>query len=217
MVNPSDIVSVVITDDHPMLREGLRSILRLHPHITVLGDYGSGEQLLQGLTQKLPEILLLDLQLPDINGGELASKLRKKYPDLKIIILTGNNSVYSARLLLDIGVHGYLLKNSEQHLLIDAINHVQRGYTYISPELQQRLFRMSKQMSNEQINAADLTARELEVLKLIAAEFTSHEIADKLRISHRTVEHHRVAIMHKLGTKNMIGMVKKGILLGLVE
>lgn len=211
-----DIISIFITDDHPLLREGLVSILGLHDHIQVTGSYGKGEHLLRALNQDVPDILLLDLQLADTNGEELAPRLLKNYPKMKIIILTGNNSVYSARLLLDMGVHGYLLKNSEQHLLIDAIHHVQEGNVFISPELQKRLFRMSKQLKNE-FGPADLTGREIEILKLIAHEHTSQEISEILNISLKTVENHRLSLMHKMGTRNMIGMVKKGILMGLID
>lgn len=215
--NSAEKVSIFITDDHPVLREGLISILGLQPNLEVVGDYGSGAQLLQALQIRVPDILLLDLQLSNENGEDIVPKLLRDYPDLKIIILTGNSSAYSARLLLDMGVHGYLLKNTEQHLLVEAIQNVYRDFIFISPELQKRLFRMSKQLKGEMTRAEDLTSREIQILKLIADEFTSQEIADQLRLSLRTVENHRLALMQKLGAKNMIGMVKKGILLGLIE
>lgn len=210
-------ISIVIVDDHPMLRHGLISMFSLHSHIKVIGDYGSADSLMKALAIGQPDILLLDLSIPDISGEDLAPKLLRLYPKMKIIILTGNNSAYSARMLLDNGVQGYLLKNSEQHLLLQAITNVQRGFTFISPELQDRVFRMSKQIKNDLISAENLTNREIQVLRMIANEQTSQQIADELGLSLRTVENYRMVLMQKLGAKNMIGMVKKGIMLGLIE
>ncbi len=212
-----DKISIAIADDHPLLRHGLISMLSLHEHIHITGDYSSAESTLAGLALKQPDILLLDLSLPDMNGEDLAPHLLKKYPTMKIIILTSNNSAYSARILLDHGVQGYLLKNSEQHLLLEAIKNVHQGCIFISPELQERVFKMAKQIKNDLISADNLTNREIQVLRLIADELTSQQIADKLGLSLRTVENYRMVLMQKLGAKNMIGMVKKGIMLGLIE
>lgn len=212
-----DRISIFIADDHPMLRHGLISMLSLQEHIQVTGDYGNAEHLLTGLSGYQPDILLLDLSLPDISGEDLAPRLLKMYPKMKIIILTSNNSAYSARMLLDNGVHGYLLKNSEQHLLLQAITNVHQGCIFISPELQERIFKMAKQIKNDLISSDNLTNREIQVLRLIADELTSQQIADELGLSLRTIENYRMILMQKLGAKNMIGMVKKGILLGLIE
>lgn len=216
-MSTTDRISIMITDDHPMLRNGLKGILALQEHISVLGDYGNTAQLLQALQAQQPDVLLLDLQLPGTRGDEIAPLLLRQYPDMRIIILTGNNSAYNARLLLDLGVQGYLVKNTEEHLLISAIRKVHEGHTFVSPELQDRLFRMSKQVKNELVTADDLTTREVQVLNLIADELTSQAIADQLGLSLRTIENYRLVLMQKLGAKNMIGMIKKGIQLGLIE
>jgi len=207
----------MITDDHPMLRNGLKGILSLEADITVLDEYGNTKRLLKALELKQPDILLLDLQLPGTRGDEIIPELLLRYPKMRIIILTGNNSAYNARILLDIGVHGYLVKNMEEHLIISAIRKVNDGDIFVSPELQERLLRMSKKIKNELINADDLTSREVQVLKLIADELTSQAIADQLGLSLRTIENYRLVLMQKLGAKNMIGMIKKGIQLGLIE
>lgn len=210
-------ISIMITDDHPMLRNGLKGILSLEKHISVLGEYGNAAQLLGALQERQPDILLLDLQLPGTRGDEIAPQLLKQYPGMRIIILTGNNSAHNARMLLDLGVHGYLVKNTEEHLLISAIQKVYAGHTFVSPDLQERLFRMSKQIKSELITADDLTPREVQVLNLIADELTSQAIAEQLGLSLRTIENYRLILMQKLGAKNMIGMIKKGIQLGLID
>lgn len=213
----TELITIVITDDHPTLRHGLISMLQLQANMKVIGDYGKAAHLLPALATQQPDILLLDLQMPDVGGEELVPQLRQLYPDMKIIILTGNNSAYIAKNLIEQGVKGYLLKNTEQHLLIQAINNIHQGFTFISPELQDRVLRLTRQIKNEGVNIDSLTNREIQVLKMIAAEQTSQEIATELGLSLRTIENYRMILMQKLGAKNMIGMVKKGILLGLIE
>ncbi len=212
-----DTISIMITDDHPMLRQGLITMLQQQSNMRVTGDYNNGQALLQALQIQVPDILLLDLNMPEISGEELVPKILQLYPRLKIIILTGNNSAVIVRGLLELGVHGYLLKNSEQHLLIQAITDVYKGKTYISPELQERILRTSKEMKDSMIDAEALTGREIQVLKMIADELTNQQIADELDLSLRTIENYRTILMQKLGAKNMIGAVKKGILLGLIQ
>lgn len=209
--------TITITDDHPMLRDAIKGILQLRDDLEIIGTYGTGEQLLHSFYNQKPDLLLLDLQLPDTTGDQLVPKLFKSHPELKIIILTGNSSVYNARMLLDLNVQGYLLKNLEQYMLFEAIDCVNRGDTFVSPELQRKLFRLSKQIKQELISTDDISEREVEILNFIANEYKSQEIADKLGISLKTVENHRLALMQKLDTKNMIGMVKKGMLLGLIK
>jgi DNA-binding NarL/FixJ family response regulator len=210
-------ITLMLTDDHPMLRKGLMGTLSLHAGMEVIGEFGSVAHLMQALVQQQPDILLLDLHMPGMRGDEAVSSLIKQYPAMKIIILTGNNSAFNAKMLLDMGVSGYLVKNAEDHLLINAIEEVYGGNIFVSPELKQRLLRMAKQAKGELLTAEGLTNREVEVLKLAADELTNQQIADRLQLSLRTIENYRLILMQKLGVRNLAGMIKKGIQLGLIE
>ncbi len=213
----SDIISIFITDDHAMLRQGLVTILQQQAHMRVTGDFNTGHELLQGLRREQPDILLLDLNMPGISGEELVPQLRQLYPKMKIIILTGNDSAFIVRKLLEHGIHGYLLKNSEQDLLVQAIMDVYAGQSYISPELQERILSTSKEMKDSMPARVALTSREVQLLNMIANELSSQQIADELDLNLRTVEKYRTVMMQKLGVMNVAGAVKKGMLLGLIK
>jgi DNA-binding NarL/FixJ family response regulator len=217
MIESLDRIKLTITDDHPMIRDGLKYMLSTEEDMVIVSEYGKGKHMLSDLHHNMPDVLLLDLQLADIHGEELVPVLIKKYPALKIIILTSNNSIYSIKKLMNMGVQGYILKNTEQGLLAQAIRCVYEEGIFISPELQSKLLRISHQ--HEIVTAANnqLTPRETEVLKLIARELTSQEIGNELSLSYRTVENYRQVIMQKLGVKNTVGLLKKAILLGLID
>lgn len=209
-------IKIAITDDHPMVRDGLQTMLSTYAQFQIIGSFEKGAYLLQGLKVEQPDILLLDLQLPDIGGEELAPKLHALYPDMRIIILTANNSSYSIKRLLNAGVRGYVLKNLDQALLVKAITEVYEGGTFVSPELQEKLLKLSK-AADGPTNMSDLTPREVDILKLIAEELTTQEIAQRLFLSSKTVENYRMVLMQKLGCRNMVGMTKKAIMLGLID
>ncbi len=210
-------IKVSITDDHPMVRTGLESMLRKHPHIEVLDVFAGGGALLAGLQKRQPDILLLDLQLPDKDGQELLPLIKRSWPDIGVIILTSNNSVYNIKMLLNAGADGYVLKNAEQELLIAAIEEVyqERG-VFLSPEVKERISREAPVKNSITAHQYNLTPRETDILKLIAEEYTSHEIGARLHLSYRTVETYRLGLMQKLGVKNMVGMTKKAIMMGIV-
>jgi DNA-binding NarL/FixJ family response regulator len=211
------IIKVAITDDHPIVREGLERILQLQPHIELINTYTCGRYLKEGLKEQQPDVLLLDLQLPDIGGEDLVPFIRKQYPDMKILMLTANDSIHTIKMLLSSGANGYLLKNTELDLLIQAIEAVYLGDVFLSPEVQQKLNSIFLKSQRNTPLHNDLTAREKDVLRLIAQEKSSKEIGEALHIGYRTVENYRLVIMQKLGVKNMVGMVKKAILMGVLD
>ncbi len=208
-------IKIAITDDHPMVRDGLLSMLRPLEHIEVVGEYVDGRQLLDGLRQKQPDVLLLDFQLPGAGGEVLVPQLRKLYPKMRIIIVTSNSSIYNIKMMLNSGVCGYLLKSTDQELLVHAIEQVYQGNSFVSPEVHNILNRLSTKVKDNIEISNGLTPREIDILRLIAEEKNSHEIAEELHLSYRTVENYRLGLMQKLEAKNMIGMVKKAIMLGI--
>jgi DNA-binding NarL/FixJ family response regulator len=212
-------IRVSIADDHPLILRGLQNLLSNHTDIEVSGIYENGSDLLAGLAENAPDVLLLDIQMPDKNGLELTSIISHQFPAVGIIALTNLDSQFYIKSMLNQGALGYILKNSNEDILLEAIKTVYNREPYLEPTLRERTWRTM--IKGQHVTSPDgghsLTRREKEILLLIAKEFTSQEIADKLFLSLRTVETHRMNLMLKLGAKNMIGLVKAAIQMGLVE
>jgi DNA-binding NarL/FixJ family response regulator len=210
-------IKIVIVDDHNVVVSGLQNMLRDHAHIQVISTYNSGSELLEGLKKQQPDVLLLDIQLPDITGDELTSTVTAQYPDIGILIMTGFDTTYHVKNLLQKGAQGYLLKNTAEATLIEAIEAVAAGSQFIDPSLREQLLqdllKNKKQVSGKPV----LSRREKDVLTLIMEEYTSQEIADKLFLSLRTVENYRINLLQKLHVKNTAGLVKVAIQMGLLE
>ncbi len=209
-------IKVSITDDHLIVANGVYTMLKAHPLIEMTGIYTSGKQLLLQLEQKEPDVLLLDIQLPDIQGDELARIITEKHPLVAILVLTNMDQVFYVRNMFMNGVKGYLLKSADTPTLVEAITAVYRGQQYLDSNMQQ-------QMAYELLDARKaqaipkLTKREQKILELIAAEMTNTEIAQELYLSISTVETHRLNLFFKLGVKNAAGLVRKGIQMGLIK
>ena len=213
-------ISVMITDDHPLAINGIQNILQFYPHIRIIGTYTSGNALLEALEQEQPDVLLLDILLPDITGKDLATMITQRYPSVRILALTSLDAPSHVEGMMRRGCTGYLLKNTDQHTLVAAIEQVHRGEEFMDPSLKEQLLvnmlKLKKQ--NKDIEHTPvLTQREKDILQLIVAEYTSQEIAEKLFISLRTVENHRFNLLQKLDAKNTVGLVKVALRMGLVE
>ena len=199
---------IAITDDHIMVLKGIESLLEEVSEIEVEATYTDAEQTLLGLQNSCPDVLLLDINLPDQNGIDLSKTLLKKYPDLKIIALTNFEDLSFVKRMLKNGVHGYLLKNTDKLELITALSTVLSGDIYLQKDIQRKLILNDTKSSSNNGLLPKLTRRELEVLHAIAEELTTKEISDKLFISPKTVETHRMNLMSKLGAKNSAGLIK---------
>lgn len=209
---------VAIADDHPLITSSLKTTLLNTGYIDVCGTYASGAALIQGLDQMLPDILLLDYHLPDQNGAQLARYITYHYPSVKILALTGFEKPDLAKEMLESGCMGYLLKSSATtDMILKAIEQVHSGLLYIDRYVRDTYASSirSKEGSKDE-QKPKLTHRELEILKEIACERSSQEIADKLYISKRTVDTHRNSIMVKSGARNTAGMIKFAMELKLI-
>jgi len=160
---------------------------------------------------------MLDVHLPDIPGDKLARTIMRKYPFARILVLTSHDSIFFIRTLLRSGAIGYVLKTADNNTILEAIENVYHGLQFLSPEVKDALVKDTLKLRNKVSNPIDLTQREKDILQLIAEELTSQEIADRLFISHRTVENYRLGLMQKLDAKNMVGMIRKAMQMGLVE
>jgi DNA-binding NarL/FixJ family response regulator len=212
-------IKVVITDDHPIAIGGIENMLRSSNNIEVIGTYTSGLALLQSLEHKQPDIILLDILMPDQSGQELAEIISKRHPNIRMLALTSLDAPYYVRGMIRRGCSGYLLKNTDQDTLIKAIEEIYQGREFIEPSLREQI--ISNTLKGKRSHPTQpipvLTQREKEVLQLIVEEYTSQEIADKLFLSLRTVEGHRLNLLQKLDAKNTVGLVKTALQMGLIN
>ncbi len=211
-------IKIAIADDHALFREGLVGILSSFEEFEVISEAGNGEALLAAISDHTPEVVLLDLKMPGMDGIQVTEVLKRQHPSIKVIILTMHHQEDFILHMLNLGVNAYLLKDTSSGELKEAIlaTH-QRDYYFderVSKVMLQGLKR--KHLHKPKIDAnTRLTPREEEVLDLICHENTTPEIAEKLFLSQRTVESHRKNLMEKLGAKNTAGLVIKAISHGL--
>lgn len=197
-------MKVTLIDDHPILLNGLISILKSSGQVEITGAGGSAKEAIELLSENLPDIFLCDYNLPDETGLTLIRKLRVKYPTLKIIILSMHNEPYLVKELLKENIQGYILKKDTKEELLAALEAVYSGKMYFSHEINTMLLKSINNPDEEKL----LTSRELEILNLIAQEYTNKQISDKLFISERTVETHRKNIFRKTKTNSVVGLIR---------
>ncbi len=216
-IHPAPPICLAIADDHQLIIDGLKKVLSVSPNIIVTGTYHSGKALLDDLKNKRPDILLLDIQLPDIPGKEVAKTILKTYRDIKIIALTGIDSHFYIQAMINAGCMGYILKSTSNYdILRYGIEEVYKGNLFIDPSIKENLLRDILVTKRKSHNIdSKITEREKEVLKLILQEMDNQEIAEKLFISVRTVENHKHNLLHKLNAKNTVGLVKAALEMGI--
>ncbi|WP_178989577.1 response regulator [Winogradskyella schleiferi] len=204
-------IKIAITDDHVMVLKGIETMLGNTSEVTIIASYTNAQETTEGLKKAIPDVLLLDINLPDINGIDLSKKLLKRYPELKIIALTNFEDISFVKRMLKNGVHGYLLKNTDKVELIEALKSVLSGNLYIQKSINDKLLMQMSSLSTNNGLEIKLTRREHDVLVGISEELTTKQISEKLFISPKTVETHRMNIMSKLGAKNSVGIIKIAI------
>ncbi|CUH93928.1 response regulator [Herbinix luporum] len=196
-------INIMIADDHSMVREGIKQILELDGDIKVVAEAGNGRECIETLDDSITDVLLLDINMPNINGLKVLQHLREKKSKIKILILTIHNEVEYLIKAVEFGVDGYVLKDSSSSVLKKAIFTVLNGDTYIQPELRPILKRrMDEKASNASLIENSLTRRELEVLKLLAEGLFNKEIAYTLSISEKTVKNHVSNIFRKINVSD---------------
>lgn len=189
---------IIIADDHSMVREGLKQLLELDGDIKVIGEAGDGIECLELLQQMIPQVLLLDIDMPKMNGLELLKKIKENKIDVKVIILTVHNEIEYLLKAVEIGIDGYILKDSESTELREAIFTVISGESYIQPSMLPMLESKIIERNTDQTKIDLLTKREMEVLKLLSIGLYNKEIGEKLEISERTVKNHISSIFRKI-------------------
>jgi len=198
MTNP---ITILIADDHPLFRKGLREVIDSDTSLQILAEAGDGESALILIRKHAPAIAVLDIDMPKMGGLSLAREVRKQHADVDVIFLTMYREEDVFNEAMDIGARGYVLKDSAVNDILNAIHTVADGKYYISPALSDHLVRRStrgEKLLRQIPSLDDLTPAELRVLRLIAGNKTSKEIADMLSVSPKTVENHRTSIASKL-------------------
>lgn len=212
-------IRVFLADDHKILRESLRLYLSHEADIEVVGEAPDGLEAYSGILAIMPDIVILDISMPKLNGLDLCSKLKQEHPAIKVIILSmhkGENSIHKA---LNIGVNGYVLKDNALEDLTNAIRTVWNGKMFISQDLIEMVVNGYIQEGGKKAGseAEVLSIREREILQLLAEGLSNKEVADELHISIKTVETHRANIMKKLGLKNIADLVLYAVRNQLIE
>lgn len=200
---------VLIVDDHEVIRAGLHALLDSEPDIEVVGEAEGSESAMHLVEQLTPDIILMDISMPGINGIEATRKIKGKFPDTKVLILTVHEDQELLFEGLKSGACGYILKRAVKSELINAIKAVGQGDLYVhSPMIRALLNKALEPTSSTSTNSSILTQREEQILHLIVKGYTNSQIGDELFISNRTVEFHRRNIMDKLGVDNRVELVK---------
>jgi DNA-binding NarL/FixJ family response regulator len=211
---------IVLVDDHVLFRQGLKRILEERSDLEVVGEVDCGLELLKLLERLVPDLIILDISMPNLRGLEAIHEIKMNHPEVRILILTMHKDKEYLHQALTAGAEGYLLKEDADAELFSAIDRVRRGRIYVSPKLSEGLtedwVKMSRGDHKPSFEPEKLTTRERQVLKLIAEGKSSKEIGDLLFISVRTVEHHRANIMEKLNLKKTADLVKYAIQKGYI-
>lgn len=209
-------IKLAITDDHALVRDGIKSLLAGVEEVGFIASYENGAETISGLLKETPDVLFLDINLPDTSGIDLCKKIRHDFSGVQIIALSSHNEPTVVKSILKAGASGYLSKNTSKTEILSAIKEVLSDSTFLSADIQQLIISDSLGMKKQSSGIDRLTKREQEVLECIADELTTAEISEKLFISTKTVETHRMNLLQKLGVKNSVGLVKKAMENGLI-
>lgn len=210
---------LLIADDHSMFADGIESILATESDIEVVGKCPDGNSVFNFLKKESIDLILLDINLPDISGIEVSKRLSVSYPDIKILAVSMFNEESFVTEILQHGALGYILKNTGKTELLKAIRTVNNGQSYFSQEVTQTIMGslMKNKNASKKKTKLKISRREKEVLQLIMQEFTNQEIADKLFVSIKTVESHRGSLLSKLNARNTAGLVRITMEEGILE
>ena len=212
-------IKVLIADDHTILRQGIKALLDNQAGIEVIGEAKDGREALTLIEDLLPDVILMDIAMPGLNGLEATRRIKKKFPKIKVLVLTMYTNEEYVFQILKAGANGYLVKETAFQDLISAIRAVYRDEAFMSPSISKKVInRYTQRVRDTNDTTGDmLTTREREILQLIAEGSSSKKIAEALFISPKTVETHRTHIMDKLNIHNRTDLVKYAIRTGIVD
>jgi len=210
----SDKLRILLAEDHQTVREGVKLLVNAQPDMEVVGEAGDGEIAIKEAERLNPDIVVMDVSMPNVNGLKATKRLRRQNPDIKILTLTRHTDDGYLQQLLGAGANGYVLKQSAPTELINAIRSVAAGNAYLDPSLTRKVMGgyVNRSTSLRGENKGELTERESEVLRLISFGYSNKEIATQLDLSVKTIEAHKTSAMRKLGISSRIDIVRYAIL-----
>ena len=209
-------IKLAVIDDHVVVINGLKAMLSNHDALEIVFTTTQADMLMSFLKNNGADVILMDIQMPEISGIDLCKIINKQHPGTKVIAFSSFDDTHYIRQVLRNGAAGYILKNADQQTIISAIYAVMHGDEFIDESIKKLLIHESITGQRRSMFEIPLTKREKEILKMIAEENTNQQIADALFISLRTVETHRLNITQKLGVKNAAGLVKEAMRRGLI-
>ncbi|UII22131.1 response regulator transcription factor [Fulvivirga ligni] len=215
-------MKVYIADDQTLFRKGMSRLVKTFPNVTEVKEAQNGKELLDLVKEDPPQVILMDLEMPVMDGIEATEKVLSRYPDIKVIILSMHDTQQHIFYLMEIGAHAFLLKNAEPEEVQDAIVAVVKNDFYQNEIVVNALRKGAKDRKKAETrpvfnNTISLTDREKEILLLICRELTMKEISEKLSLSEKTIHNHRARIMDKTGVRNTVGLVKYAYEIGLLD
>ena len=214
-------LNLILIDDHPLFRVGIKTVIKRNPQLNILAEAGTGNEGFKLVKDKSPDLVILDISLPDITGLDLLEKIKNEFPEIVVLILSMHSKFKYIARSFQLGAKGYLIKESAAENLIAAIESAIEGRFYLDKSIANRVIDKLVEEKNGIEDTANtynsLTRREQEVMRLIVEEYSNKEIAEKLEISVRTVDIHRSNIMSKIGVKNTIQLIKYAAKIGLID
>jgi len=212
-------IRILIVDDHGIVRAGIRSLLESQPDFEVAGEAAHGEEAIEKARELHPDLVLMDIALPGMNGIEATRQIKKEFPEINVLVLTMHDDEEFFFPVLRAGASGYILKEAEPQELLYAISVVCQGQVFLSPAIAKVFLEgfVKADASPQDEGYSSLTPREREVLRLAASGYTNREMAEKLFLSIRTVEKHRQAVMRKLNLARREDLTKYALRKGLID
>jgi DNA-binding NarL/FixJ family response regulator len=210
-------IRIGIVDDHQVVINGLTDMLSAFDHLAVSVMATAGKELIDSLEKDQPDVLIMDIQMPQMDGITLGKQIKKLYPKIKIIAFSSFDDSHYIKQIMRSSASGYLLKNAEKETLIEAINTVMEGGEYLDEHIRKMLLQESITGQKRSMFEVPLTVREIEIIKMIVDGDTNQQIGEKLFISPRTVEKHRLNINQKLDVNNTAGLIREAFKRGLID
>lgn len=210
-------ITVLLADDHTIVREGIKTLLRGEKDVDVVGEAETGRQAVQLAKKLLPDVVIMDIAMPLLNGLEATRQILRMTPNTKVIILSAHSDDSHVEQVMAAGASGYLIKQTSAQILCKAIREVQKGNSFFSPSISERICNLYQKPSEEKKGLCCLSSREMEVLQLIAEGKANKQIAAELDISIKTVEKHRQNLILKLDIHDTASLTRYAIAAGIIE